>query len=365
MISLNAAGKPELVSLLVHGKLDAIPSYWKLCEQFIRRREGVFAMNQLVALPSAPAFWLSPEHLRYAEKPLALIFGLIGHDQSRSVAGSFREFYAKQLERAVKITRLPNNVVAFAPLVTATLAAISLAFSSLTEWHALMMAQPLHLMQRRTFLEPSRHGNAAAALEAVDARIVKLREQVELAKLGLADHQDPGLQQISGFAPGGGGSVVCRGSAGDTGKQVSLNLTAIPGVPPPQPALGYVPGASFVGSGVTAATAIVAGSKEQFPTGVFKNWGEVSCQLGVAKTPQGMAFGSNICVFQGATVTCPEGTCLASCAPGAGGSKARSKWCINVAGCLALGYNAHDRPPGTTDDMLEMVPTDETTDKSG
>ena len=44
-----------------------------------------------------------------------------------------------------------------------------------------MMAQPLHLMQRRTFLEPSRHGNAAAALEAVDARIVKLREQVELA----------------------------------------------------------------------------------------------------------------------------------------------------------------------------------------
>eukprot|EP00966_Prymnesium_polylepis_P171971 3976832-Prymnesium_polylepis.1 len=72
------------------------------------------------------------------------------------------------------------------------------------------MAQPLHLMQRRTFLEPSRHGNAAAALEAVDARIVKLREQVELAKLGLADHQDPGLQQISGFAPGGGGSVVCR-----------------------------------------------------------------------------------------------------------------------------------------------------------
>ena len=97
MIPLNSAGKPEQVSLLVHGKLDAIPSYWKLCEQFIRRREGVFAMNQLVALPSAPAFWLSPEHLRYAEKPLALIFGLIGHDQSRSVAGSFREFYAKQL----------------------------------------------------------------------------------------------------------------------------------------------------------------------------------------------------------------------------------------------------------------------------
>eukprot|EP00966_Prymnesium_polylepis_P281457 6503348-Prymnesium_polylepis.1 len=95
MISLNAAGKPTQVSLLVHGKLDTIPSYWKLCEQFIRRWEGVFAVNQLVALPSAPAFWLSPEHLRHAEKPLALILGFIGHDQSRSVAGSFREFYAK------------------------------------------------------------------------------------------------------------------------------------------------------------------------------------------------------------------------------------------------------------------------------
>eukprot|EP00966_Prymnesium_polylepis_P036804 853994-Prymnesium_polylepis.1 len=72
-----------------------------------------------------------------------------------------------------------------------------------------------------------------------------------------------------------------------------MNLAAVPGMPPPQPALGYVPGASFVGSGVTTATAIVSGSKEQFPTGVFKNWGGVSCQLCVAKTPQGLAFGPN------------------------------------------------------------------------
>ena len=62
-----------------------------------------------------------------------------------------------------------------------------------------------------------------------------------------------------------------------------------------------------------------------------------------------------MCVFKGAAVTCKPGTCLAACAPGGGGAKARSKWCINPTGCLALGYHAHDRPEGTTDDMYERV----------
>ena len=367
MISLSASGKPETVTLLVNGKLDAIPSCWKLCEQFVKRREGVFAMSQLPALPSPAAFWLSPEHMRYAEKPLALIFGFIGHDQSRSVTGSFREFYAKQLERATKLTRLPSNIVAFAPLVEATLAAVTLAFSSLTEYHTLMMAQPLHLMQRRVFLEPPRHGNAAHALESVDARIVKLREQVELAAQGLADHQDPGLQRIAQHAALGSTiSTASPGSAasslGPSASQVGLALSAPSSIMPAQPTLGVVP-SSFVGSGAPLVkVGLVTGPA--FPPGVFKGWGDMAVKLGVAKTPHGLAFGSNQCVFKGAAVTCAPGTCLAACAPGAGGAKARSKWCIDVTGCLALGYNAHDRPPGTTDDMFEMIQGDSKTDRA-
>ena len=291
MIPLSASGKPELVSLLVNGKLDAIPSCWKLCEQFVRRREGVFAMGQLHPLPSPSALWLSPEHMRYAEKPLALVFGFIGHDHSRSVPGSFREFYAKQLERATKLTRLPNNIVAFAPLVEATLAAVALAFSSLTEYHTLMMPQPLHLMKRRVFLEPPRHGNAAHALEAVDARIIRLREQVELAAQGLADHQDPGLQRIAQGAALGSTVASVSGSAlsslGPSASQVSVDLSSLSPAALANPS-GAPP--SLIGSGVSSGLASTK-LEAKFPPGVFKEWGDMACKLGVAKTQHGLAFG--------------------------------------------------------------------------
>ena len=286
---------------------------------------------------------------------MGIIFAFFGYGESRSVAFSFREFYSKAITRAERLTRLPSDIVAFAPLVEATLAAYRLAFASLAEYHALMIVQPFHLATRRSFLDNVFGGNASDALADVDARIVELRKNVDLAEEGRAPHQQPGLQPIALSTLQAGSQL---GSALSLSTGGSL-LTAHP----PASVISAGPSASLLG----VAPLSLAGRpipQSLFPDGVFANWGDNAVRYGVAKTDFGLAFGNNGVAFTGASVTMKPGCCIASCAPGKF-SKGRSTWCVTPTVCSTLGYDAHARPLGTTDEQFEVRPLPKGTDSSG
>ena len=67
-----------------------------------------------------------------------IIFTTIGHDQSRATAGSFREFYARQITRAEELMKIPSNVMLYPELVRRLKLAVSQVFAQYSEFHAAM-----------------------------------------------------------------------------------------------------------------------------------------------------------------------------------------------------------------------------------
>ena len=51
-------------------------------------------------------------------------------------------------------------------------------------------------------------------------------------------------------------------------------------------------------AGVPGSATRGATPEQQYPQGVYTNWGDAACLHGVAKTPEGLAFGSNMCISQ-------------------------------------------------------------------
>jgi hypothetical protein len=63
-------------------------------------------------------------------------------------------------------------------------------------------------------------------------------------------------------------------------------------------------------------------------------------------------------------VTFKPGMCMAGAAP-SNNEKGRSKWCVDVLGCKALGYAAHQRPHGSANEDFVCTDVDEGFGKSG
>ena len=50
-------------------------------------------------------------------------------------------------------------------------------------------------------------------------------------------------------------------------------------------------------AGVPGSATRGATPEQQYPQGVYTNWGDAACLHGVAKTPEGLAFGSKIGIW--------------------------------------------------------------------
>ena len=266
----------------------------------------------------------------------------VGHGQSRSVPGSFREFYELQQSRAESLSRVDDSVAGFQPLVMATVHAIGLVHTELAETHALLLTQPFDSMARCLFAEPMSRG--AKALADVDVRIAELRKQLELAHEGRAHHQLPSVQSVVPLSAIGAADTSAAAASmvsfGSGGSQISLG-----------PSASAI--TSLSGGGVS--TGNLPPDPNLWPSGVFQGWGSSAAKWGVGKTDAGLSFGQFTHVsFSGAAVTFKQGTCVAAAAPNAH-ARNRSQWCVTPLICKALGFAAHERVEGTTEDQYVVA----------
>ena len=331
------AETPAVAIQLVTGKLDKIADWWTLLLPWATRYRGphVVTMLRYAATADPMDFWLSEDRLRLAEPALHAIFDTIGHGDSRSIEGSFREWLHYQLDRATQVAHLPTGSVAQGAIVADVKRAVALTFSAFSEGVATMFLRPFHEAKRQAFCHPS--SIAAKAFDQIDKDITTTQAQLELAEKGQAAHQLAHLQPVGPLiappllrhVPLGsvGGSSTSSG-AGPSSGSATLSLTgstvpSLVGSPPPQ--------------------------SSPYPVGVYKGWGSAAAALGVWKCPEGLAFGKTIVSLQKPSITFPPGTCLAAAAHNVTAIN-RSKWCVSPAVCKALGYAAHDRVDGTVND---------------
>ena len=227
------------------------------------------------------AFWRNMDVLRLDEEALHIIFTLIGHGQSRSVFGSFRHFLFHQIARAERIRRLPRNIVAYPSLVRKLDAAIVDVLHGVAERHASMGVRAFHLMKRALFLPKGSPGDKALA--AIDSQLVSLKEQLEKVATGEASHQamelqtidTGGLLQTIGQQPfqGGGGTSTDNAGASQL-KDLQKKLAAQQ---------------KIIDRQVAPVTTL-----SPYPKGVYASWGDAAWRYGVARTPAGIVYGSQL-----------------------------------------------------------------------
>ena len=332
--------KPKLVGHLVQGELDQIDNFWLLCERYVLKTEGRRALSDLALLPNGASFWWSPEHLRLGERPMHIIFGFIGHNQSRSVAGSFREFYQKQIDRAVSLSRVPTNIVGYSPLVLAGRSMMTTTLDAFSQYQTGLKTRSFHDMTRSLFADI---GTIATAVSDFDRRLNRLREQVQLSETGEADHQAPGVQPVvvSSLAA----STPLASLSHSVGLPASSSGSVLlAGASPSVLAGGSV--SVISGGSPLLRSPSLAGSISEWDQSVFRGWGDQAYRHGVAKTDFGIAFGNTGVSYNkgGAEFT----GCLAGAAHNQS-SKLRGKWCVDPKNCAKLGFNAHDRPKDASD----------------
>ena len=335
---------PTFAIALVMGKLDKITDWWSMLRPWVVKYVGahVLALPRYAATSDPADFWVSEDRLRLVEPALVAIFGAIGHGDSRSVTGSFREWLHFQVERCTQLGLLPSGTVAQAALLQDVKVAVSLTFSTFAEGVATMLLRPFHEAKRQAFCDVS--SAAAKEFARVDSVIETTQVQMVLAEKGQAAHQMAQLHQV---APS-----TSYGSSVPTAPLSSVRDGSLSG------------GGSLTGSALGPSASVLAGSPagpSAFPAGVFKDWGNAAVTLGVWQCPEGIAFGKFKISVRKPSVTFKQGTCRAGAAPSAN-ARNRSKWCLDPVGCKAMGYAAHDRPEGTTNDDYVVAEYDEDTE---
>ena len=354
---------PVHAQWLVMGKLDAIPDWWSMLLPWVRKYHGehVISLSMYAATSDPMDFWLSPDRLRLVEPALTTIFSAIAHGQSRSTSHSFREWFALQLDRSVQLKHIPSNTLIHASLFQDTRSAVMLLFSNFSEAMATMFTRPFH-EARRPLFNPA--GGAAAAFLEIDGEIRTTMKQWDQALKGQAAHQALHLQPALGLPGSGQGSSSASSAAGsglslysglgqsasqagsigsDTHTVLSLGTATHLGKKPKKNALG-------VGKG-------------KWPDNVFYDWGHAAAHLGIWMKGDEIIWGG-VKVSVAKAITFKPGMCMAGAAP-SNNDKGRSKWCVDVLGCKTLGYAAHQRPHGSTNEDFVCVDVEDDFDKSG
>lgn len=329
---------PVHAQWLVMGQLDKIIDWWLMLTPWVRKYHGehIIHLPMYAATDDPIDFWLSADRLRLTEPALSALFAAVGHGESRSVPGSFREWLHFHIERCVQLQHVPQGTLAQSALIDDSRWAIRLLFSNFSEACATMLIRPFHEARRQPFNPAT---GAATSFKLIDGNIEKTQQQLALAQKGQAAHQSLQFQQ---YSPAGGGDGADR----------VLSVGALVPGQSPNP---KSPVSLQMRSG--ALTGV-------WPSGVYTDWGHAAAHLGMWYCPEGIAFGK-LKVAASKNVSFADGTCMAAAGP-AKDARSRSKWCVDPMGCKKLGYAAHERPVGTTDADFTVVEYDErTADRSG
>ena len=362
-IGTDKDATPHAAVMLLNLRLNEISDWHSLCAKHVELNEGKFVLLDDRFRDSAgAAFWRNPDVLRLDEQAMSIVMGFIGHDQSRSIAGSFRHFYFHQIARAERLRRLPKNILAYPNLVIRMDAAIADVLKGVAERHASMALRSFHLMQRSLFVPKGEQGEKAFA--AIDGHLSKLKEEIEKSDTGEASFQALNLQTISSgglvFSAGStGSSISTSGTVTFPSSQASLDSAGTLQLAQSQARIQSLESQLRTATGASLST---AGKSSPYPTGIHTSWGDAAYRYGVARTNMGLVFGRQLVQCKGEGLDIPKGSCLASCAT-SGNSKSRSQWCVDTKNCK--GYAAHDRPPSISADDLIFTELAETVDTSG
>ena len=179
---------------LVFGQLDKIPDWWEMLSPWVRKYHG----EHIVSLPMYAAtddpidFWLSADRLRLVEPALTALLAAVGHGESRSVPGSFREWFHFHVERCVQLQHVPHGTLAQSAHIDDTRAAIRLLFANFAEANATMLLRPFHEAKRQLFNPPA---GASTSFRLIDGDIELTQKQLALALKGQAAYQSLQFQQ--------------------------------------------------------------------------------------------------------------------------------------------------------------------------
>ena len=341
MLPFDKLGCPTATHL-IGGKLDQIKDWWSVCSAWVGKFEGKHVLAQYPPLADPADFWFDSSRLRLVEIAMASIFDAIGHGQSRASRGSFREFYARQIVRAEHISKLPQNVALFPDLFRRAKLAVTLVFSQYAEGHAAVLTRPFHSARRIYFIDLG--GSVETSLTEIDDELIRVRSELSRAAEGLAAFQSPHLLQLGSAST----------STFPPGMPPGLNTCATP----PAAGVSTTKVITLPGSGASSSNTPAA-----YPAGVFKNWGNQSVKHGAWLTDSGLVFGNRLVCLRDGKGSVTFKHCMAAAGPN-NSARGNSSWCVTPDVCKSVGYKAHERADGTTDDDYVVTTLDDDVDTS-
>jgi hypothetical protein len=333
MLPVTDAAACPTATMLVLGKFQDVKDWWSVCLPWLSKYEGQHVADSFTAQTDPSDFWLDPSRLRMVEEGMRRIFAAVGHAQSRSQLGSFRDFYTRQILRAEELRKVPPNVMLYPELVRRAKLAVSQTFAQYGEFHAAMLQRPFHAASRRVLIDPS--GPVATAFAELDAELARAKIDLARAAQGRAVFQAPHLQLYTPSPP----SIFAG---------VTATHSKLPG------SVSDAPKVSLVSFGSPGSFSSPPAGQPQWPAGYFNCWGNMALRHGVyTKAGEGIIFGNRLVKKRdGGDI---KVGCVAALGPNKD-KKLNSAWCCDVQGCLRSGYAAHERPSDAADLVVSRVP---------
>ena len=328
------------------------------------------SITDLQPLPLPLQAWLSRQHMDRYEKPIAMLMSAIGLDQSRSVQGSFREFYAHAANRAKQMSLLPPGIMATAQLFTRILEAYKLVFTQFASAMANMYAQQTHIAARPHFLEPA--SPAVLLLSTIDDDISEVKKVAKQMERGMAAVQRPDMQSLPAPPNWQAPPAPPNWQAPPTwSPHLAKHKPYPPGEVKTYPASAgqWATSASLLPGGIATSPGWLIENPAQpvheldywkrpsaFGPEIFSGWGDAAYQHGVAMTDAGPVFGKK-CVVSETSSDIPGNTCIASCVP-AWSNEEKAKWCVK------LGCTDHEYPKDKGKEDFKFIDVPAGTDQS-
>ena len=280
-----------------------------------------------------------------AEEPILIIMRLAGHIQSRSVAGSFREFYTLQKERAKAISFLRADMPITLNLRRDAAAAVVRAFVDYETWHTTMLAASLHTAERRVFIDQVSARGVRSVFADIDDRIKTATARIRDAEEGLADFQQPDVQLLSKGSPASATLPLAEPASPVALPSASADTYALSTLviqPSSEPLGKKLKTDAQKGAAVSSATLSPGASAGLWPRGVYNGWGDHAVRWGVWLSPYGLVYGNKLRQNTSATpVNFKKGCCIAAAGP-CESAVANSRWCVDVESCAKRGIVAHE-----------------------
>ena len=334
---------------LIEGNFDRIDDWYALALPWLGFRNTRAIVNKYPPLCVAKNFWLDAQRMDIAEQPLSIIMAAVGHGQSRSVPGSFREFYELQKMRAKSLDSMPADIAVVVAITASIHAAIRRVFEQFAAFQSNLFLRGLHNMRRRVLIDVHAKSGVMVEIDSIDARIKAAIKDFRAYEEGVAAHQRPHMQPLA--VP-----LAVTGVDARTIPSAALPISQARAVPQLTCAPVALPAAGApapTGEYKRFSTKEAAAFARLWPAGIAKGWGDQATRWGIFISDSGPVFGNRLVQFR-KTIRFKAGTCIAAAGPN-GPGPGNSKWCCNVNECIKLGYAAHEYPEGVTADDISVT----------